>query len=153
MVMVSPSKSAMVRLMPSTATEPLWTIQGRTFSGTRTLRVQSVVWMSKSGLAGEITGLKRGEGSAAVDVALNDVAAEGAAGGGGEFEVDLGAGSEGAEGGFVEGLLGEVGVEELGVNVESGEADAGDAEGVAFAETAGEAGGFDGDDGGRRRCL
>jgi hypothetical protein len=36
-------------------------------------------------------------------------------------------------------------VEELGVNVESGEADAGDAEGVAFAETAGEAWGFDGE--------
>jgi len=36
-------------------------------------------------------------------------------------------------------------VEESGVDVECGEADAGDAEGVAFAETGGEAGGGDGD--------
>ena len=73
------------------------------------------------------------------------MAAERAAGGGGEFEIDLGAGGERAEGGFVEGLLGEVGVEERRVDVERGEADAGDGERVAFAEAVGEAGGFDGE--------
>ena len=64
-----------------------------------------------------MTGSRAVIAAAAVDVALDDVSAEGAAGGGGEFEVDFGAGGEGAEGGFVEGLLGEVGVEEGGVDV------------------------------------
>ena len=56
----------------------------------------------------------RAEFPAAVDVALDDVSAEGTAGGGGQFEVDFGSGGEGAEGGLVEGFLGEVGVEEVG---------------------------------------
>ena len=90
-------------------------------------------------------GVEGGHDAAAVDVALDNVAAEGAAGGGGQFEVDLGAGGERAERGLVEGLLGEVGVEEGRVDVERGEADAGDAERVAFAQAGGEAGGFDGE--------
>jgi hypothetical protein len=93
----------------------------------------------------EITGSRAVSCRSAVDVALDDVAAEGAAGGGGQFEIDLGAGGERAEGGAVEGFLGQVGVEERGVDVERGEANAGDAERIAFAETAGEAGSFDRD--------
>ena len=145
MVIVSPSKSAMVRLMPSMATEPLCTIHGRTFSGTRTLSVQSVVSRLNAGLAGEMTGSREASTPAAVHVALNNVSAEGTAGGGGQFEVDLGAGSEGAKRGLVERFLGEVGVEEGRVHVERGEADAGDAERIAFAQPAGQAGSFDGD--------
>jgi hypothetical protein len=80
-----------------------------------------------------------------VDVALNNVTAKGAAGGGGEFEIEESAGSECAEGGFVEGLLGEVGVEEGGVDIKGSEANAGDAEGVAFVEMGSEARGFNGD--------
>ncbi len=90
-------------------------------------------------------GVEGGHDAAAVDVALDDVAAEGAAGGGGQFEIDFCAGGERAEGGVVEGFLGEVGVEVGWVDVERGEADAGDAERVAFAEAVGDAGGFDGD--------
>ena len=61
--------------------------------------------------------IKRAEFPAAIDVALDDVSAEGTAGGGGQFEVDFGSGGEGAEGGLVEGFLGEVGVEEVGIDV------------------------------------
>ena len=66
------------------------------------------------GAGGGDDGVEGGYCAAAVDVALDDVTAERAAGGGGEFEIDAGAWGEGAEGGFVKGLLGEVGVEELG---------------------------------------
>ena len=135
----------MVRLMPSTATEPLWTIHWRTFSGTRTLRVQSVVWRSKLRAGFGDDGVERGHHAGAVDVALHDVAAERAAGGGGQFEVDACAGSERAERSAVERFLREIGVEVGGVGVERGEADAGDAERVAFAQARGDAGSFDGD--------
>jgi hypothetical protein len=63
----------------------------------------------------------------------------------GKLEIDAGAGSERAERGAVEGFLGEVGVEVGGVGIERGEADAGDAERIAFAEAGGDAGSFDGD--------
>jgi len=82
---------------------------------------------------------------AAIYVALDDVAAEGTAGGGGQFEVDFCAGGQRAEGGFVEGFLRKVGVEVRVIDIERGEADAGDAERIAFAEAVGEAGGFNGD--------
>jgi hypothetical protein len=78
-------------------------------------------------------------------VALDDVAAERAAGSGGQFEIKEGAGGKRAKGCLVKGLLGQVGVEESGMDVERGEAHAGDAERIAFAETAGEAGSFDRD--------
>ena len=145
MVMVSPSKSAMVRLMPSTATEPFGTIQGRTFSGTRTLRVQSVVCLSNCGLDAGMTGSRAVMMPQPSTWPWTMWPPRGLAGGGGQFEIDACAGGERAEGGFVEGFLGEVGVEERWVYVEGGEADAGDGERVAFAETGGEAGGFDGE--------
>jgi hypothetical protein len=97
------------------------------------------------GIGGGDDGVEDEELAGAIDVALDDVAAERAAGGGGELEVEECAGCKRAEGGLVEGFLGEVGVEESGVNVERGEAYARDAEGIAFAEATGEAGGFDGD--------
>jgi hypothetical protein len=78
-------------------------------------------------------------------VALDDVAAERAAGSGGQFEIKEGAGGKRAKGCLVKGLLGEVGVEESGMDVERGQAYTGDAEGIAFAETGGEPWGFDGD--------
>jgi len=78
-------------------------------------------------VSGGDDGVEGEELAAAIDVALNDVAAEWAAGSCGELEIEEGALGERAEGGLVEGFLGEVGVEEGGVDVERGEADAGDA--------------------------
>ena len=54
------------------------------------------------------------EGCGAVDVALDDVASEGGAGGGGEFEVEDGVGTKVGEGGSGDGLGGEVGGEAWG---------------------------------------
>ncbi len=136
----SPSIPAIVRLMPSTATEPLCTIHWRTFSGTRTLRVQSVVSGLKSGREGETKGSRRTEFAGAVNMPLNDVAAERAAGGGGQFEVDFCAGLQRAERCPVQGFLGEVGMKVIRVDIERGEADAGDGERIAFAQAAGDAG-------------
>ena len=90
-------------------------------------------------------GIEGGKDAGSVDVALNDVTAERTAGGGGEFEVHFAAGFECTEGRAVEGLVGEVGVEVRWLDIEGSEADAGDGEGVAFAESASYAGGFDGD--------
>ena len=85
-----------------------------------------------------VNGLQGEEGGDAIDVTLDDVAAEGRAGGSGEFEVDGAAGPKAAEGGAVEGLLGEVGGEVGGGEIERGEADAGDGDGVAETEAGGE---------------
>jgi len=60
-------------------------------------------------------------------VALDDVTAERTAGGGGQFEIDFGAGRQRAEGGLVEGFLREIGVKERRMHVQRGQADAGDA--------------------------
>jgi hypothetical protein len=90
-------------------------------------------------------GIEGGEDAGCIDVTLNDVAAEGTAGGRREFEVHFGAGFECTEGRAVECLPGEVGVEVGWFDIEGSEADAGDSEGVAFAESASYAGGFDGD--------
>ena len=84
--------------------------------------------------------IESGKYAGAIDVALNDVAAEGAAGGGRQFEIDPGAGSERAERSAVEGLLGEVGVKVSGVRIEGGETDAGNAERVTFAQAGGDPG-------------
>ena len=75
-----------------------------------------------------------------VDVALDDVAAERAAGGGRQFEIHLCAGLERAERSAVERFLGEVGMEIRRVDIERGEADTGDGEGIAFAEAVCDAG-------------
>jgi hypothetical protein len=92
------------------------------------------------------------EGGGAVDVALNDVAAEGRTGGGWEFEVEDGVGAEVGEGGAGDGLGGEVGGEArgegVGLDAEGGEADAVDRDAVAGVEAGGERGGGDGDAGG-----
>ena len=67
------------------------------------------------GIGGGDDGVEDEELAGAIDVALDDVAAERAAGGGGELEVEECAGCKRAEGGLVEGFLGEVGVEEAEV--------------------------------------
>ena len=145
MEIVSSSIAAMVRLMPSMATEPFCTIHRRMFSGMRTLSVQSVVSRLKlrAGLGDD--GIESGHDAGAVDMALDDVAAERTAGGGGQLEVYFRAGLECAERSAVEGFLGEVGVEVGRVDIERCKADAGDGERVAFAEAVGDAGRFYGD--------
>ncbi|MDV6290353.1 hypothetical protein R2F25_30575 [Streptomyces sp. UP1A-1] len=67
----------------------------------------------------------------AVDVALHDVPAEAGADGGGAFQVDAGAGGEGAQAGAVQGLRHHVGGELVALVVDDGEADAVDGDGVA----------------------
>ena len=65
-------------------------------------------------------GIEGGEGTAVIDVALDDVSAERASGCGGQFQIDFGAGGERAERCAVESFLGQVGVEPGWVDVESG---------------------------------
>ena len=62
-----------------------------------------------------------------------------------QFEIHFRAGLERAEGCAVQSLLRQVCVEVGRVDIERCEADAGDSEGVAFAEAVGNAGRFDGD--------
>ena len=143
--MVSPSKAAMVRLMPSTATDPFCTIQERTFSGTRTLSVQSVVCRSKLGLVSGDHGVERGHDATSVHMALDDVAAERTAGRRGQFQIDTRAGLERSQRGAVERFPREIGVEVSGVGVQRRQANAGDAQGIAFAEVRGNSRGLDGD--------
>ena len=87
----------------------------------------------------------------AVDVALDDVAAERGAGGSGQLEVDRGALAEVGEGGAGQRLGGEIGGEArregVGLDVERGEADAVDGDAVARVELGGERGRGDGDAG------
>ena len=74
-------------------------------------------------------GLESDEGRGGVDVTLDDVAAEGRAGGGGKLEVDDGVWLEARERRSGDRLGGEVGREAwrkgLGLDVERGEADSG----------------------------
>ncbi len=76
-------------------------------------------------------------------MALNDVAAEWTAGGGGQLKIDACAGSERPERSAVEGFLCKVGVEVGGIGIEGGETDAGDSERVTFAQPRGDAESFD----------
>ena len=64
---------------------------------------------------GGVEGGEGEQGGGAVDVALDDVTAEGEPAGVGELEVDGGGGGEMAEGGAGEGFLGEVGGEAGGL--------------------------------------
>src|ERR1700679_38812 len=88
--------------------------------------------------------MKRDEGDelpGGVDVALDYVAAERRAGGGGELEVDGGTGGERAEGGAREGFGGEIGGELGGfIDGNRSEADAVDGDAVAGVPAAGEGG-------------
>ena len=96
-------------------------------------------------------GVEGEEGGGAVDMALNDVASEGRAGGGGEFEVQDGVGAEVGECGAGDGLGGEVGGEArregVGFDAERSKADAVDCDAVAGVEARGERGCSDGDTG------
>ena len=78
---------------------------------------------------GSVEGDDLGE---AVDVALDEVAAEGLAGEERGFKVDRVAGLEAAEGGEAEGLGDDVEYEPVVARIDSGEADARDADGVAL---------------------
>ena len=90
-------------------------------------------------------GVERGHHARAVDVALHDVAAERAARCGGQFQIDTRAGCKRAERGAIQRFLREVGVEIRGVGIERGEANAGHAERVAFAQARRDAGRFNRD--------
>ena len=74
---------------------------------------------------------------------LHNVTAQRAAGGGGQFEINLGAFGQYAERGAIEGFLGQIGVEKFWVGVERRKADTGDAQRIAFAQPRGYAGSFD----------
>ena len=73
----------------------------------------------------------------AVDMALDDVAAEARADGRGAFEVDRGADGEGAEAGTVQGLRHDVGGELVALVLDDGEADAVHGDGVAVLRAVG----------------
>ena len=106
------------------------------------------------GWGGGVDGVEGEEGGGAIDVALDDVSAQGRAGGSGEFEVDDGAFVEVGEGGAGDGLGGEVGREAwgecVGLDAEGGDADSADGDAVASVEAGGEGGCRDGDAG--RTC-
>src|ERR1700761_4245103 len=96
-------------------------------------------------------GLEGEEGGGAVDMALNDVASEGRAGGSLEFEVQDGIGAKVGECGAGDGLGGEVGGEArregVRFNAERSKADTVDCDAVAGVETCGERRRGDGDAG------
>ena len=92
-------------------------------------------------------GVQREQGGGAVDVALDDVAAERRACGSGELQVDDGAGAEMGKRGAGDGLGGEVGGEGSGGDVEGGEADSVDGDAIAEGEACGERWRVDGDAG------
>ena len=94
-------------------------------------------------------GVECDEGGGAVDMALNDVAAEGRADGCGELQVEDGVGTQVGERGAGESfgckVGGEARREGVGFDAECGEADAVDCDAVAGVEARGECGRGDGD--------
>ena len=111
MVISSSSTAAMVRLMPSTATEPLWHHPLAEVFGDADFEGPVGGFAVEVRAGSRDDRVERGQYAGAVDVALHDVAAERAAGGGGQFEIDVCAGGERAERSAVERFLGEIGVE------------------------------------------
>jgi len=89
--------------------------------------------------------IKSDESARPIDVALNDMSAEGTARSCGEFEVHLCTGLEEAERGAVEGFLRQIGMEKCRIEIKCSEADAGDAQRIAFAKSAGDSWSFNGD--------
>jgi hypothetical protein len=96
-------------------------------------------------------GVQGEQSCSAVDVTLDDVASEGRAGGGGEFEVQDCVGTQVRERGAGDGLSGEIGGEAwgkgVGLDAESGEADAVDGDAVTGVQARRECGRGDGDAG------
>ena len=89
--------------------------------------------------------LKGTEFPGSVHVPLHNVPAEWAARGGGQLKIDAGSGRERAQRGAFQGLMGQVSVEVIGVDIERGEADSRDGKRVALAQPRGNAGSLHGD--------